>query len=398
MSTPAGEIRNLFMKRDGTFEIAGSGSTRPIITRGANALAQYKPTPAVDLSRNERRAYSISRAILSALEGQPSFEADVSQEIERSMDNSVIRHGGFFVPTFMLARAGLDSKTTTKGQELIFTEPGSLIEALRAKAKVLAMGATLLPGLRMNVGFPKLTLGVASQWLLENAGVDVSADSETLAALQVLLQPRQLVSPSISFSYQLLHQGSPQVDQMVTNDISAANALAIDRAALHGTGVAPEPLGLYAAAAGITGVAMAGVITRAKVVEMEKTIAVANGDDGPMGFITTPEVRANARNTEVFTGNAGALWVGDNENGRMLSYPAAATNQVSKTLGAGAEHGIVLGAWSNLIVGEFGTTEIVIDPYTAKKKAMVELNSFLLAGIAIRHSESFVKGTGLTVV
>ena len=273
-----------------------------------------------------------------------------------------------------------------------------MIEALRAKARVLALGATFLPGLRMNVGFPKMTLGVASEWLLENAGVDVSAGSETLAALQVLLQPRQLVSPSISFSHQLLRQSTPQVDQMVTDDIGAANALAIDRATLHGTGVAPEPLGLYAAAAGVASVAMAGVITRAKVVEMEKTVSVANADVGQMGFISTPEVRANGRNTEMFTGNGGPLWSGDNENGRLISYPAAATNQISKTLGAGAEHGIVFGAWSNIIVGEFGATEIVIDPYTAKKQAMIELNSFLLAGIAIRHSESFVKGTGLTVV
>jgi HK97 family phage major capsid protein len=394
------------MKRDGTFEVRGSAEGHVLtkeemrllgligpMTRGSSAL-QYRPTPVVVLNPRERALYSISRAILD--EG-PGLERDVSQEIERTLPPSVIRHGGIYVPTFMITRAGLDSKTDTKGLELIFTEPGSMIDALRAKAAVLRLGATFLPGLRMDVRFPKISLGLTSQWLLENAGVNVAAGSETFASLPaVMLRPSQLVSPSISFSYQLLRQGTPRVDQMVIDDIAAANALAIDKAALHGSGVAPEQLGLYAAAAGVTSIAMAGAITRAKLVDLEFAVADANGDVGPMGFITTPGVRKNARNTEVFAGNGGPLWTGDNENGRLLSYPAAATNQVSKTLGAGSEHGIVFGAWPNLIVGEFGTTEIVTDPYTLKKQAMIELNSFLLAGIAIKHSESFAKGTGLT--
>jgi HK97 family phage major capsid protein len=394
-SMPAGPIKNLFMTREGNFEIVGTSIP---ITRGgaAAALDQHRPRPVVDLTERERLAYSISRAILKAETGESCFELEVSREIDRKLDPSVPRHGGIFVPSFMITRSGLDSKTTNKGAELMFTEPGSLVESLRAKAWVLRLGATFLAGLKLNVGFPKLSLGVASQWLSENAGVDVGAGSETFAADQVLLKPSQLVSPSIAVSYQLLRQATPAVDQIITNDISAGNALAIDKAALHGSGVPPEPLGLYAAAAGVTSVAMAGAVTRAKLADLEYTVANANGDIGPMGFITTPGVRKNARNIEVFTGNGGALWIGDNENGRMLDYPAAATNQVSKTLGAGSEHGIIYGAWSNLIVAEFGAMEIVLDPFTSKKQGMLELNSFLLAAIAIKHSESFAKGTGLT--
>jgi hypothetical protein len=147
-----------------------------------------------------------------------------------------------------------------------------------------------------------------------------------------------------------------------------------------------------------------GPITHAGTVSMERKVGNANADVGPMGYITTPDVRADARLTPLFSGAIGddvlptssPLWTGDNESGRMNGYPAIATKQVSSTLGPDVEHGIVFGAWSDLIVGEWGATEIVVDPFSSKRRGILEITSFLLAGITLRHGHSFCKGTGLT--
>jgi hypothetical protein len=81
----------------------------------------------------------------------------------------------------------------------------------------------------------------------------------------------------------------------------------------------------------------------------------------------------------------------------MNGYRAEASNQVSKTLGGGSEHGIVFGVWSQLIVGEWGAVEIITDPYALKKQGMIEVTEFLMVDIALRYAEAFCKGTGLTV-
>jgi HK97 family phage major capsid protein len=375
--------------------------------------------PLIELTDKEQNQYSISRAILTAVGGFSCFEREVSDEIARRLKNRILRHSGIFVPTSLrcsevghvlaakfgravpmgnlTVRAGLDSITATKGAELRFTAPATLIEALRAKTRVITLGATFLEGLREDLGFPKLELGIASEWVADNPGSSRPAGELTLASEQVPLKASSLQSPSIAFSRQLLVQSTPAIDGIVANDVAQANATAIDRAALHGSGVGPEPLGIYNAP-GVTPIAFGGVITHSKIVAMEKAVAVESADVGPCGYITTPEVRANARETQVFAGNGGPLWTGDNEAGQMNYYTAFATNQVRKDLGAGNdEHGIVFGAWRDLIIGEFGATELVVDQFTSKKRGMIEVNSFLLAGLAIAHGESFSAGTGLTV-
>jgi HK97 family phage major capsid protein len=375
--------------------------------------------PLVELSDKERNRYSISRAILAAAEGFSCFELEVSDEIERRLRSMpTFRHGGVFVPTSLHSpevnkvlvaklgrsvvmdtlaiRAGLDSATTTKGAELLFTAAGTLIEALIAKTRVIMLGATFLEGIREdNLGLPKIDLGITSDWVSDNPGSNRPSADLTLD--QVPLKASLLESPSMAFSRQLLAQSTPAIDAIVARYVAFANAVAIDRSALHGSGVSPEPLGIYNAP-DVTPIAFGGPITYSKVVAMEKAVGVQNADSGPCGYITTPEVRANARESQVFAGNGGPLWTGDNERGQMNSYRSFATNQIRKDLGAGSnEHGILFGAWSDLIIGEFGATELVVDKFSSKKRGMVEVNSFLLAGIAIGHGESFSKGTGLTV-
>jgi hypothetical protein len=47
------------------------------------------------------------------------------------------------------------------------------------------------------------------------------------------------------------------------------------------------------------------------------------------------------------------------------------------------------------MIGEWGILEIITDPYAKKKQGMIEVTSFLLADIQLRHGESFCKATGL---
>ena len=373
------------------------------------------------LSEKEKRSYSISRAILADASirdrevraDTQCMELDISQDIEKRMDVPGYKpKGGFFVPTGMalrglqpaddagradfmrfiekmFTRAGLDTLTDTKGQELVFTEAGSFIDLLRKKAMVAQLGATVLPGLQGNVAFPKQIGAGTFTWVGENPGSDVADSNLTLD--QVALSPKTGMT-STSYSRQLLRQGVIDVDGLVMNDIVKITALGIDLAALHGLGSSNQPRGIYNTT-GVGSVAFGGAITFAKVVDMETAIAAADAELGTMAYLTTPNVRGTAKKTlEAAASGSKMIW----QNGEMNGYRAEATNQISKTLGTGSDHGIVFGVWSELMLGEWGSMEVITDPYALKKQGMIEVTNFVMVDVAPRYPEAFAKGTTLT--
>jgi len=346
--------------------------------------------PLVELSGPERRRYSIRRALAVAagLEA-PGFEREVSEEIALKLPNSYQKRGGIFIPT-IFSRAALDAHTTGKGVELVGEEAGPFIPALRKRALVLRLGARLLTGLVGNVGLPRQDTSGGAQWGADNPGADYAQTNLTLS--QVPLRPRLLVSAT-TFTRQLLVQSTPSVDEIVAEDMAQASAVALDLAAVHGSGVDNEPLGLYNID-DVTEVDFAGPPTMGKVVEMETAVATQDGETDPetAGYLTTPEVRERAKLTEEASG--ARLWL----DGTMNDHRAEATNQLSKELGAGSdEHAMVYGIWSELVVGEWGAIEILANPYTLAAKGLVQVTGFYLADVAPRHPESFCRAIGLVL-
>lgn len=352
--------------------------------------------PVSALTASELEGYSISRAILAAAEiaerggdaQRDTLELEVSRELSRSLPPGVKNRGGLFVPT-TLQRSGLDSKTSNKGAGLVFTEFGGFVGALRRRARVLSLGAILLAGLRGNVGLPRQTAAGQAQWVGENPGADVGEADMSLDL--VTLTPKTLMS-NTRFTRQLLEQSTPGVDRIVSEDLAADSALALDLAALHGTGAADDPTGIYSRG-DVAAVAFGGQVTHAKVVEMETAVSVEDGDIDAesLAYLATPEVRETAKKTAKGESITQALWA----EGRMNDYRAEVTNQLSKTLGDGEdEHALVYGDWSQLVVGEWGL-ELIVDPYTLKRRGVIEVTSFLMADVTLRHGESFRKASGL---
>lgn len=352
----------------------------------------------VDLTQKEKERYSIGRAILLAADGGKGFEREVSDEIGKKLGRSPQNNNSIFVPTGLTLYTGPEFKRTpltttgaTTGSDILFTEPGSFIDMLRAKAKVFMLGAQLLPGLTGAVAFPKQTGAGTLYWVGENPGSDVTESN--IALDQVILSPKSAMAQQ-GYSRQLLRQSAGVVDNLVTNDLRKTAALGIDRASLHGSGSSNEPTGIYVAS-GVNPVAFGGAITFPKVVAMETVIAEADADVSEMGYLTTPGVRGAAKTTQKFPGtNGAAIW----EDNEMNGYRAEVSTQVRKNMGAGTnEHGIAFGVWPELLVGEWGAMEILTDPYTLAGKGLIRLVLFLMIDIALRHPEAFSKGTGLTV-
>ena len=69
------------------------------------------------------------------------------------------------------------------------------------------------------------------------------------------------------------------------------------------------------------------------------------------------------------------------------------SNQLPKNLVKGTSgaicHPIVFGAMSEIIVGFWAGFEIVVDPFRLKKQGMIEMTSYQLIDVAVRHAAAF---------
>lgn len=371
----------------------------------ARKAAQPLPAaPVVDMSPKEAQEYSYARALLGATERAEGrafpkgFEDEVSETLARSMPAEYRGRGGVFVPMQVQTRTGLVNSSTA-GAELVFTERGELIDLLRNMAAVIRSGARVLPGLVGPVTFPKLTADATVNWVAENPGSDMAASNPTLGS--VTLSPKTMQG-AVPFSRQLLAQSSFSVEGLVRQSLAAGHALAIDRAAIHGSGASNQPTGVYKTST-VNTKAMGGAPTYAKLQDMITEVAVDNALMGALRWLTTPGMAGKLAQT-LAESSAGSdhIWTGTYEDGRINGYGAIATNQVSavmSTLDAtgGSSHGIIFGNWNDLMIGLWGAMELVVDPYSLKKQGLIEVASFQMADIQLRHPGSFCVATGATI-
>ena len=372
----------------------------------AEVLRQVANKPlAADVKLNERevKQYSYVRAIAAAIaraEGQAisGFEAELSQELERQLPANAKRHGGIYVPMRLQAERAAISEalwnTSTKGSSTVFTEAGEFIDLLRNQTVAIELGARLMAGLSSPVSFPKQTSAATAYWMPENDGTNVTASNATLGS--VSLTPKTLQATT-AFSRQLMAQSSIDVEQFVRNDLAAQHALAWDRAVLHGSGSNNEPTGIYAAGS-VNSIAMGGTPTYGKLIDMVTEVLKDNALMGNLAFATTPGMAGKLAQTVIAAStDSRMIWTGPLNDGQLVGYRAVATNQVLATLGSGSDHGVIFGDFTSVMIGTWGALEIVVDPYALKKQGMVEVTSFQLADIALRHPQSFCKATGATI-
>ena len=359
---------------------------------GSGSGRQVPPDdPNIGMNADERKRYSLTRAIRAAVSG------DWSQAgLEREASEAVAQRSGrepqsFFVPNDVLVGEKRDMTVGTdadggylKGTELL---GGSFIDYLANKMFVRSAGATLMTGLVGDVAIPSKTATGTGYWVAESG-----APTESKPTLdQVALSPKT-VGAFTDISRKLLKQSTPAADMLVQDDLSLVLALAIDLAALHGTGTSNQPTGI-AATTGIgtvVGGTNGAAPTWADIVALETEVSVDNADIGRLAYMTNAKVRGKLKSTAIGTDQR-MVW-GDG-NTPLNGYPAYVTSQVSSTLTKGTSSGvcsaIFFGNWADLIIGMWGGLDILVDPYTGSSSGTVRVTAFQDVDIVVRHAASF---------
>ena len=354
------------------------------------AIVDNKSTE-IGMNDNETRSYSLMRAIRAAASNDWSnagLEKEASDTVSAQIGRS---NGGFFIPREWQTRGTMvTTGSSAIGEHLVATDhlANNFIDALTERLVVKQAGATVLTGLVGNVNIPKAGANAAAAWVAE----DNAASESSVGTAQVTLSPKT-VSANQSFSHQLIRQSAPAVEQMIQNSIVSQIAIAIDKAALDGGG-SNEPSGIIDGGTNqhTTSGADGDAPTWAMINDLVKLIDVDNALGGNLSFVTNAKVMSALRTTgKQSSGVEGNFILG--QDNMLIGYPVFNSQVILSTYVKGSSgstlSAIVYGNFSELVIGEWGTVEIIIDPYTNSNKGQVRLTALSDVDVALLHGESF---------
>ena len=367
------------------------------ILKGFRDHAKPLPmTQAIGMTERDKQRYSIARAALALADksrSSASFELEISQEVEKKLGRS---SAGFLIPSDMPFRGSRGANaqstdTTYAGGELVFKEYAGFIDLLKNDSVMLRMGSRLISGLVGTPTWVKQTGTTQIYWVGENPDADVADSKMTFAVVNATPKTAKAMA---SYTRQQLLQGVEAIDQMLQRDLVENHSLALDLAALQGTGSTYQPTGLLNTTdiipfpLGTNG----DTPTYDTVVDMETLLAEYNAIQiGTPRYLTTPGIKGLLKKTAELGNTANVpVWRGGELNG----YPAEASNQVPSTLTKGASsgtcHALIHGIVSELFLLEWGALEMTVDPYTLMGQDLVRLSTSHILDVFVRRPSAFV--------
>jgi HK97 family phage major capsid protein len=332
----------------------------------------------VDLSRSEKESYSLLRAISASASGDWS-KAGLEKEISETIaQRSGASNGGFYMPSDMAwGRRDLTVGTNNAGGFLVGTEHdgASFIDALRAAMVTTRLGARVMSNLQGNVAIPKLSTGTSTYWVAEDGA---PTEGQPVFA-SVSLTPKNLAS-FVQISRNLLVQSDPSVEAVIQDDITKAIAVAIDAAALAGTGSSNQPTGILATTGiGSVSFSSAGAPTFAEIVAIESAISADNAMGANMAFVTTPALAGVLKTTTKDSGSGRFV----SEENSIMGYSVNPTSSMTANT-------ILLGDFSQLMIAQFGAIEVITERNAQTGQLTLGLHA--MVDVGVRHAESFAKG------
>ena len=394
----AAEISKVAATIPGGAEMAMSaiqrGLTVEAFQREALEKMASKPVPTSDigLSKKEIQRYSVLK-VARHLADATSFTANETA-FERACSDAVGQlfgktARGFYMPSDVQKR-DLVVGTPTAGGNLVATDllMGSFIDILRNAMVIDRMGARMLTGLVGNVAIPKQTGNSTIYWVAEN-----TAPTESQQSIgQVLMSPKT-AGGFTDIGRTLMNQTSLDVENFVLGDLAANLGLGIQQAVISGTGASNQPSGLLTRiTAAIIGGTNGLAPTWDNIIDLETNIANANAAVEKMGYLVNAKTRGKLKRTQKFaTTNGDPIW--DAGNTPLNGYQAGVTNAVPSNLTKGTSSGVcsavIFGNFNDLMIGMWGTTDLMRDPYANSTSGGVRMIALQDVDVQLRNIESF---------
>ena len=341
--------------------------------RQANIAAAAAGTTASTSEEKELRNFSIGKLFKQMAEKRAidGLELELVQESEKEARSLGATPSGIYLSDKYLMVTPKEKRTmtvgtSTAGGNLIATDKIGWFDELAAKLVLSQMGATMLSGLSSNTDLVGFATGVTCAWGLETADA-VSGDPTTANRS---LTPRRLAA-YVDLSKQLLIQDNTSIESHIMQSFLRQFAIAIEAAAINGSGAGAVPLGLlnYSPAIGSVAMGTNGLApSLAKILEIVQVTETNNaGMNGK--WLTNPKVVAKLKQTSIDTGSGAMLMAYGNYfgglQGQLDGREVYSTSNVPSNLDKGSSTGVcsalIYGDWENLVMGQFGGVDLTVD-------------------------------------
>jgi HK97 family phage major capsid protein/HK97 family phage prohead protease len=403
------EVRTAMIQKGATIEQARVTVSDIVLERAHAAgkpAADFGGSHNPDLSERDKARYSMIRAVNASLNGKwdkAGFELECSNEVSKRLGRGPENERGFFIPTNIQfgQRAAYTVGTPgagSTGGTLVATQllAGSFIEVLRNKARVMSLGATILSGLVGSVTIPRQNGQSSTFWTTE--GTNTTESEATFDSVSLSMKT---IGTYSQVTRNMLMQSTPDIDMIARADLMAAVALGVDLASLSGSGTGGVPLGIanQSGIGSVVGGTNGAAVTINNLIDLETQVTAANAPEDSLAYLANAKTIGSLKKLVSTTGQylwtANALGQRSGTPGEINGYTMARSNQARSTLTKGTSAGvcseIFFGAWTELLIGEWGVVEIVPNPYDAAvfKNGGVLLRVLQSIDIAVRHAASF---------
>jgi HK97 family phage major capsid protein len=184
-----------------------------------------------------------------------------------------------------------------------------------------------------------------------------------------------------------VQQSAADVEALVREDLGATLATALDFKSLFGTGANNQPLGIL----NQPGISRWTFGADPLFDGYLRGVIAPEDADIPMtnpGWIANPRCWASGISTPKFP-NTGITVISENDT--CLGYRYFRTTQIPVT---GPTGGLVFfGDWPQLLLAQWGTLDILVDPYTLAARAMVRIVLHTFFDCNLRYPEAFAVST-----
>lgn len=331
-----------------------------------------------------QRQVNVVEVIRAQMEGRSlsGAAAEFAQETERRTGRKA---QGVFVPLSAIESRAVNTTGTAPELVPIIHRADQYIEPFRNSLLARRLGVRVLSGLSGNLSIPKHGTGTTVGWVAENAALptgDMTFDGVTLApkhAGGITEQSRQLIM-----------QSSPDIEQLVRDDLSFMLAQAIDSALIKGGGT-NEPVGVLST----SGIQTASLATLSwqNVLAMLQKLDIVNASAA--NIVASTKAKAKLAGTLKAAGIAGYIL----EGGKVGDLPAYFSNQVAEKTGTPNTGRVIAGDWSQVMLGIWSEVDILVNPFaeTAYNKGNVLIRAMATVDAAVRHPEAFVVADDLAI-
>ncbi len=327
------------------------------------------------LSDNQTPEFSLGNAIRGQINGRlDGYEAEVHQELTRTMP---VTPRGVVVPNMLLEQRTTMTTSNIANVTQSIPRPDAFVDALQPPSAVMAAGASMISGLEKSIVIPRQTGDATAAFTAEGSAV-----AESSLTFDALTMTPKRISATSSYTMESLMQSDPNIDQLIRNSQARKIGQVLDDNAMGGSGSGANPRGILNTS-GINSISTGdSTMTRTEALT---ALSKLEEDDVPSEnavFLIDPADYAIIASTAVDSGS-GVFVVEDN---RILGRRIVQSSLV----GNGT---VILGDFSYLMIGMFGGTDLVVDPYSSATSAIVKITSHTFSDIAVRQPEAFCQIT-----